>query len=504
MSMLEAAAAIGADVLSGGELDFDGIGVDSRRLSGGELFFALAGEQADGHAFLADAARAGARGAVVSEPETARRVLARDDVPCSGESDFALLQVSDTYTALHDLTRAARQRAPRHLVGITGSAGKTSTKTMLAAMLAQRFRTAASPGNLNNLYGFPVSLLSIPSDTEWMVAEMGMSTPGELGGVSRLAEPEVALFLNVRAAHLEGFESEGSGVAGLEHIANAKAELLEGLTPDGLAVFNAADRHVVSIGERHLASGGRVLGFALEAQIADQRFPRPLEVRHCQTAVAVGEVLGSRFELRVRSEAEKLIDRNLAAEARSAEVELPLHGRVNVENFLAAATCAFVLGVDVEAIARSARTLSAEPGRGQLLELGGATVIDDTYNSNPSALRSALEAAREIAPERRHWAVLGEMRELGRSSAELHAEAGRQAARCDQQLVIGIGAEAKPLVAGAERAGARTAWFAEATQAIDQVRRELQPGDVLLIKGSRGVRLERLIEALRSAVEEQG
>ena len=211
-------------------LQWEGACLDSRVVRPDELFFAISGEQTDGHRFVGQALSSGAAAAVVDERQL--------------EADGPLIRVDDPYRALHRLTRWIRNQVPEHLVAVTGSSGKTTTKELLAAMLGRRFRTAANPGNLNNLYGFPLALLGIPDDTEWMVAEMGMSTPEELRQLSLLGRPDVAVFTNVREAHLEFFGS-------LEAIAEAKAELLAGLSPDGLVVANASDPLVRRIALRH-------------------------------------------------------------------------------------------------------------------------------------------------------------------------------------------------------------------------------------------------------------
>ena len=284
-----------------------GAALDSRRIAGGELFFALPGERADGHRFVGGALAAGAAAAVVTRPV---------DAPPGA----TLIQVDDGLAALHRLTRAVRTRMPRRLVGITGSMGKTTTKELLAGMLGRRYRVAATPGNLNNLYGFPLALLGIPEDTDWMVAEMGMSTPGELGGVSRLGRPDVAVFTNVRPAHLMNFGS-------VEAIAAAKAELLEGLADGGLVVANRDDPRVVEIAGRH---DGPVVFFSV-AGPADYRAvePRP-----------AADGASTRFRL-------------LAGDDE-VDVSLALHGLYNVENFLAAAACAHRLGIGLEEIAAAA------------------------------------------------------------------------------------------------------------------------------------------------------
>ena len=265
----EAATIMGGEMISGSAAAmWRGATLDSRQVNGGELFFALAGERTDGHRFVGQALERGAAAAIVQREM---------EIPADGGA----IRVPDTLEALHSLTREVRTREPRKLVGITGSAGKTTTKEMLAAMLARRFRVARNPGSLNNTLGFPVALLGIPEGTEWMVAEMGMSTPGELRQVSRLGKPDVAVFLNVRPVHLEAFGT-------LEAIREAKAELLDGLAEDGLVVANQDDRQVVEIAHRH---AGRVIWFGRQTT-ADYR------VEDVES-LADGRV-GSRFKLVTR------------------------------------------------------------------------------------------------------------------------------------------------------------------------------------------------------------
>ena len=382
--------------------------------------------------------------------------------PVDAPPGATLIQVDDGLAALHRLTRAVRTRMPRRLVGITGSMGKTTTKELLAGMLGRRYRVAATPGNLNNLYGFPLALLGIPEDTDWMVAEMGMSTPGELGGVSRLGRPDVAVFTNVRPAHLMNFGS-------VEAIAAAKAELLEGLADGGLVVANRDDPRVVEIAGRH---DGPVVFFSV-AGPADYRAvePRP-----------AADGASTRFRL-------------LAGDDE-VDVSLALHGLYNVENFLAAAACAHRLGIGLEEIAAAAAAARPAAMRGVLHELpGGARLIDDSYNSSPVALSRALDSARRIAAQR-HWAVLGEMLELGETASELHHRAGREAARLGFSPILGVGEMARELVRGASEAGAEAIWLADAAAAAAAVAELLRAGDLLLVKGSRGVALDGVVTAL--------
>jgi UDP-N-acetylmuramoyl-tripeptide--D-alanyl-D-alanine ligase len=440
--------------------------LDSRRIEGGELFFALAGEQTDGHAFVVAALEGGAAAAVVHE-----------DVEFSGTAP--VIRVADTFDALHALTSKVRQTLPRWLVGVTGSAGKTTTKDLLARMLASRYRTAASPGNLNNLYGFPLALLNLAEDTEWMVAEMGMSEPGELGRLSLLARPDLVIVNNVRPAHLESFGS-------LRAVADAKAEILQGLSDGGTAVLNAADPEVVAIGARCQRARPDVriewFGLDCEPDSLSAELPEPL-LRVRDLELAPGGEAGSRFVLELAGS--------------SVAVSLSLPGAYNVENCLAAATAAIVLGCDLEAVAEAASSTESIAMRGRVSNLpGGARLWDDSYNSNPDALARTLAAAAQLGSDRR-WAVLGDMLELGRAAAEFHRSAGREAARLGFSPIVGVGPLSRELVRAASAAGTETEWFETAREAAEYAATEVRGSDLVLVKGSRGVGLEAVVAALR-------
>ncbi len=453
----EAAEAMGGRVHGDPSVFFTGAALDNRGLRGGELFFALPGDQTDGHRFVGAAAEAGAAAAVVHHEVEVK-------------AGFPLVVVEDSYRALHDLTRAVRRKVPEHLVAISGSAGKTTTKELLADILSSRFRTGRTPGNLNNLYGFPIALMSIDDDSEWMVAEMGMSTPGELAGVSRLGRPEVAVFTNVLAAHTEFF-------GGIEGVTEAKAELLAGLDEDGLVVANADDPRVVEIAGRH---PGRVLFYGIEEKA---------EVRALEIGLRGGGKIGSRFTL------------DLGGERYATE--LALHGRFNIANYLAAAACAWALGVDPEAIVAAAAEAKPAGLRGEVHHVADRIVIDDSYNSNPSAARLALESAAEL-PATRHWAVLGDMLELGESAERAHEEIGHCAAELGFELVLGVGELARQIVEAAGRAGARTRWAADAAEAAMMASREIRAGDLVLVKGSRSIGLEAVASALLASPTVEG
>ncbi|MDX1998730.1 MAG: UDP-N-acetylmuramoyl-tripeptide--D-alanyl-D-alanine ligase [Thermoanaerobaculia bacterium] len=464
----EAAAQMGGTVIAGDPATvWRGAALDSRKVEGGELFFALPGEKADGHRFVADAFARGAAAAVV------RNAVQLAAPACQ-------IQVADPYAGLHDLARAIRRRVPsRHLVGVTGSAGKTTTKEILAACLATRFRTAKSPGNLNNLYGFPQALLGVPEDTEVMVAEMGMSTPGELAGVSRLGRPDVVMLLNVRPVHLENFASVAA-------IAEAKAEILQGLAAGGLVIANRDDAEVTRVVRRHLEGHptDRVVWFG-ESAAAE------ISVRLLAVAPRGPGLTGSRFELAVGE--------------RRVTLELPLHGRVNVLNAVAAVAAATALGVELDALAAALLSLAPAAHRGAVVELAsGATLIDDCYNSNPEALAAALESAAELAAERgrtRRVAIVGDMLELGPEAPAFHRAAGRRAAELGFE-VVAVGPLAGETTAGA--ADAATAALPDAAAAADWAAEHVTAGDLVLVKGSRGIGLERVVERLLERVAGPG
>ena len=479
---------MGGEVIAGdGDALWNGARLDSRAVRGGELFFALEGERTDGHRFVADALGRGAAAAVVHR---------EDAVPRGGDGGAAVL-VGDTYRGLHDLVRRLRRELPERLVGITGSVGKTTTKELTAAVLSERFRTARNPGNLNNLYGFPLSFLNIPDDTEVLVAELGMSVPGELAEVSRLARPDGAVLLNVRPAHLENFPDVAA-------IAEAKAEIFEGLpaapdAPGGPAwvVANRDDPEVVRVTgrwaeETEAGRRGRVIWFSLGGS-ADA------EVR-AQDVEAVagpgdpgGPAGGSvRFTLEVGG-------------GRGA-VELPLHGRYNVPNALAASAVGHALGLGLDEIRRGLAGVQPAAHRGAVHRLPGGTVlIDDSYNSNPEALERALESGLDLRARRgqdaggRPVAILGDMLELGARAPSFHREAGRRAAALGYAPVVGVGELAGELVAAAREAGAEAIHLEDAEAAADWAAEEVREGDLVLVKGSRGVGLEAVVERLLEA-----
>jgi UDP-N-acetylmuramoyl-tripeptide--D-alanyl-D-alanine ligase len=380
-------------------------------------------------------------------------------------AETAVIRVDDTLKALQDLARHVRASGvPEKLVGITGSMGKTTTKELLAAMLGSRFRTAKTVGNFNNLIGFPLCLLNVPDGTEWMVAEMGMSTAGELRELSLLGRPDAAVFTVVRPVHLEFFAS-------VSDIAEAKSELLAGLAPGGPVIANADDPEVARIARRH---GANLVWYGMESQAVDVRL----------TDLAPGpEGVGSRFKVTASNE--------------TVAFELPLHGLYNAENCLAAAACAWSLGMTLGEIAETVRAVKPASMRG-VVHRGSFTVVDDSYNSNPAALAKALESAARlpVGPGRRRVAVLGDMRELGPEAPRFHRESGELAARLGFSPVLGVGELSRELTAGARSAGAEAHWVPDAAAAAEWAASRVQLGDLVLVKASRGIGLDRVVREL--------
>jgi UDP-N-acetylmuramoyl-tripeptide--D-alanyl-D-alanine ligase len=454
LTVEEIARATGGRIVSGDpRSECAGAAIDSRKIQGGEIFFALPGTRTDGHRFVGVAAAQGAGAVVVQEDVSA---------------DTAIVRVDDSLKALQDLARHVRNSGvPQKLVGITGSMGKTTTKELLAAMLGARFRTSKTVGNFNNLIGYPLCLLNVPDGTEWMVAEMGMSSAGELRELSLMGRPDAAVFTVVRPVHLEFFAS-------VSDIAEAKSELLAGLAPDGPVIANADDPEVTRIAKRH---GKNVIWYGVESTAVDVRL----------TDLAPGpEGVGSRFHLRAGNQ-----------NPQNADFELPLHGLYNAENCMAAAACAWSLGMTLDEIAESVREVKPASMRG-VVHRGAFTVVDDSYNSNPAALAKALESAARlpVAPGRRRVAVLGDMRELGPEGPRFHRESGETAARLGFSPVLGVGDLSRELTAGARAAGAEAHWVADAAAAAEWAAANVQIGDLVLVKASRGVGLDAVVRRL--------
>lgn len=425
-----------------------GVSIDSRTLSSGELFFAIRGPNFDGHAYVADATSKGALGVVSDRPL---------ELPAGAIG----IVVADTTKALQDLSHGVRMDSAARVVAITGSMGKTTSKEAAAVAIESHFSVLKSSGNLNNLFGLPLSLVAL-DDEEVAVLEMGMSEPGEITRLAQIARPDVGVVVNVAEVHLEYFSS-------LSAIADAKGELFEALGEGGTAVVNADDPLVL---EQARKFSGRQIHFGIETGAT----LRASAIRPTSE--------GQRFQV---EEGE-----------RRVEVRTSLRGRHNVYNLLAGLAAARAIDVPLAEAAGALSRLAPARHRGERLTLPtDVVIIDETYNSNPRAAMCALDA---LGAERgRRVAVLGDMLELGSESDALHEAVGRHAAAAGVDVVIGVGPLAERIVEGATLAGidrSDTVTCADAEGAFDAVVPRVAAGDVVLVKGSRSVGLDETVRRL--------
>ena len=440
--------------LLGADAAVGGVAIDTRKLKAGDLFAAFKGERVDGHDYLAQAAAAGAAGALV-----ARKV----------DSPLPQVLVNDVEAALGDLASAVRAQRHARVIGITGSNGKTTVKTLTAAILSLHGRTHVNTGNFNNEIGLPLTLLSMPEDTEYAVLEMGAGKPGDIAYLAAIARPDIGLVNLIASAHLERMGS-------VEGVAETKGAMYQALPADGVAIINADDAFAGFFAG--LAGSRRVLRFGVEhkadvgADIVQQR------------------VDGSLFVL--------------STPAGDVEVELALPGRHNVANALAAASIALALDVPLETIAAGLERARPVEGRLRRAALpGGGTLIDDSYNANPGSMAAAIDTLALAAGER--WLVLGDMAELGADARALHAGVGAKAHERGIERLFAVG----PLGAAAVEAfGAGGAHFADKGALIDALKAGLHAGVTCLVKGSHSAGMEQVVQALedapRQAVTKQG
>ncbi|GAC1621779.1 MAG: UDP-N-acetylmuramoyl-tripeptide--D-alanyl-D-alanine ligase [Candidatus Acidiferrum sp.] len=435
-----------------------GVSIDSRTVCDGELFIAIHGPRHDGHDHVAAALERGALAAMVAEAQLSRY---------PGWTQDRCIPVADTFVALHQLARAVRKEWGRKIAGVTGSVGKTTTKEILASLLGAQLRVLKSEGNFNNAYGLPLTLFRLEETHDAAVLEMGMSEPGELKQLASIASPDVAIVTRVSPAHLSNFIS-------LQEIAWAKQELVEGLNgANSLAVLNADDSRVAAMAAR---APGRVIFYGVE-QSAEFR-AEEIEDRGA---------LGSEF--------------TLVADGKRTRMELALPGRHVIANAIACVAAASAWNIGAAEAQRVFPTLRPAAMRGELLRFtNGIALINDSYNSSPAALHAMTELLAATPGYKRRILASGEMLELGRTSAELHREAGSVAAKTGKiDWIIGVQGDAAQFVEGAVAVGfsrAKTKFVSTSAEAAHFLADFLMPGDLLLVKGSRGVKMERVIETL--------
>ena len=432
-----------------------GYSIDSRTIRPGELFFAVKGEKMDGHDFVPQALEKGAVAAVVA-----------DDKLAGFSSKAGLIVVDDTLLALQLLAKSVRSLWGKPLVAVTGSTGKTTTKEAIAQVLSSRFDVLKSEGNFNNHFGLPLMLLKLEPEHDAAVVELGMSHGGEIAALAEIAQPETGVVTNVAPVHLEFFSS-------VAEIARAKYELIESLPVKGTAVLNADDEYVSQFGRDFK---GRVITYG---------FTSTATVR-AESLKSLGEK-GSAFEIVVGERREHAI--------------FPLVGSHNVYNALAATAVALERGLTLAEVVSSLASLSPADKRGQVVRIGNITVINDCYNSNPKALAAMVDALAAM-PARRRIVIAGEMLELGPQGEAMHRESGKHVAAKGIDVLIGVRGLASQMVEAAKQAGIGAEFVATPEEAGKWLATQTRKGDVVLLKASRGVKLEKALEQL-SAVSHQ-
>jgi UDP-N-acetylmuramoyl-tripeptide--D-alanyl-D-alanine ligase len=468
---------------------FGDVSIDTRTMKAGDLFVAVRGERFDGSEFAGAAIGGGAAGVIVPRGWHARHggaiassggsaavsgVRSRDSQASGGGAPGgrAVIEVDDTTAALQALGRAVRRESGAKVVAITGSAGKTTTKEVTAELLGTRYRVIRNRGNFNNHIGLPLSLIELRQRPEIAVVELGMNHAGEISTLVRVAEPDVRVWTNVGEAHVGFFAS-------VDAIADAKAEILEAARPTDVLVANADDERIMS---RLGAFRGRVVTFGIDRD-ADVRAASVVDRGIDGTAARVTTPRGS------------------------IAIATPLVGRANLANLLAATAVALEFDVPLADVAAKAAALRPAAHRGEVIRLAdGITLIDDSYNANPTATKLALDVLAASRGSRR-VAVLGEMLELGAQSSSLHADVGRAVAAAGVELLFAVGGPPARALAdaaiGAGMAAARVRHFAASEEAADAAAAAVRAGDLVLVKGSRGVKTDRVVDRLKASHAER-
>lgn len=460
ITVQEVATAIGGRQITGSPNEpVKGLSTDSRNMAPGHLFLALKGERYNGHDFVAQAIGAGAAGAIVESDSTLP--------PEAASVAPVIISVPSTLKALGDLAAWWRRQWGGKVVAITGSNGKSTTKELASSILSLKARTLKSPGNFNNLIGLPLTILSLQEDHEMAVLEMGMNTSGEIARLTRIADPTVGLITNVGQAHLEG-------LGDLEGVIEAKAELLKTMSGGATAILNGDDEptaRLIPLFQGPVVTFG--LGKANRVRAGGIR--------------KLGEGTQS-FTIYVDGE--------------RIPVRINLQGIHNVINALGGAAIATCMSLSGEMIARGLEDFRPLKGRFQMIGLnGGITIIDDTYNSNPSSLRAAVQAIEELKVKGRELVIgLGEMMELGKESAQHHFDAGMLIARSGARYLVVLGEHGARVIEGAREGGMESAQTHLATdhaEMIEAIKARVREGGMVLLKGSRRVALDRVVEVLK-------
>lgn len=441
--------------LGNGSAEVRGVVTDSRAVYEGCLYVALKGERFDGASFCSDAAAAGA-GAVLVNRE------AWDEGRCAPGGTCGVISVDDTLHALGDLAQWHRSRYPARVIAVTGSNGKTSTKEMIAAVLGGEPEVLANRGNFNNLIGMPRALLRLGPSHRWAVMEMGMNAPGEIARLAQVACPQVGVITNVHPVHLEGLGS-------IQAVATAKGELLESLPADGVAILNADDPYVLQQSKR---SRARVLTFGL-SPAADLRVEEPSQGPD-----------GIKFFL--------VMDKQRVA------VDMPRLGIHNATNAAAAAAVGMIEGIEPASIASRLGHAAIPSMRMEIVKLGRTGVIADCYNANPRSVQAALTTLAKLPAEGTRLAILGDMLELGGASGQLHAQVGLSAVSSGLDGLCAFGPQSAHMADAAKDAGLGDVFHAERIEdVIEWAKARVENCSWILLKGSRGMRMERVLDGLK-------
>jgi UDP-N-acetylmuramoyl-tripeptide--D-alanyl-D-alanine ligase len=450
--------ATGGTLLRGGADTYvSGIAIDSRKVGPGYLFIPLKGERCDGHDFIPGAFEGGAQAALTKR--------GTEDIHAASQEGKVLIKVDSTLKALQDIAAYYRKRFSIPFVGITGSVGKTSTKDMVASALGAVYNVLKNEGNLNNEIGVPLTILRLEESHQAAVVEMGMSGFGEIRTLTGIVKPKVGIITNIGISHIEKLGTR-------QNILKAKLELLEGLQPDGLLILNADD--VMLSGVKDL-----------------------LDVR----TVSYGLEDGADYQAyNVRSRGENGIDFGILIGGRDYSVHLPVPGIHNVYNALAALAAGRELGVDVQDLINGIAAYSPESMRLNIVRENGITVINDAYNASPQSVKAAIDVLDELEAGRR-IAVLGDMLELGDWSTKAHLETGNNVAGSSVEMIITVGTAAADIARGAVEAGfppENAVMTGSNEEALDYLRSIVRKGDAVLVKGSRGMKMEEIVNGLVS------
>jgi len=460
-------AATGGRLVQGGEpLSFSGISIDSRAIHPKELFVAITGDVHDGHDFIEDALDKGALGVLVSDDFVTRGMPSR-------KKRGIWIAVPDTRKALGDLATFRRRKLDVSVVAITGTNGKTTTKEMVSSVLEGRYSILKTKGNLNNLIGLPLTLLGLNENHEWAVLELGMNRPGEIRRLAQISIPDIGIITNIGHGHLEG-------VKDIDGVMQAKGELFQEMARGngGFAIVNGDDQRAVRVAKGFT---GQVVTFGITSSGLDVRgVPRGLAKRT------------NSFELFIENE--------------KVMIQLPIPGIHNIYNALAAAAVGQQLGLSLEVIKNGLEKVAPIKGRMEIIPLrNGVHLIDDTYNANPDSMAAALKSLHSLKGKGRAVLVAGDMRELGEHARQAHRDIGIMAARMKTSLLFLTGKFAKDLAEGAISAGmeSKDIFLGSHEAILDDLRGRLTPGDWILVKGSRAMAMERVVEGILELNKEE-